>query len=71
MIYIVNDDAPGFIGRSAPTLGEAGINIATFNLGRREEAGRSGRAGRGRRSDHAGGRAASSRSCRACARSFR
>ena len=35
MIYIVNTDAPGFIGKLGTTLGEAGINIATFNLGRR------------------------------------
>jgi D-3-phosphoglycerate dehydrogenase len=35
MIYIVNEDAPGFIGRLGTTLGEAGVNIGTFNLGRR------------------------------------
>jgi len=34
MIYVVNDDAPGFIGRLGTTLGEAGVNIGTFNLGR-------------------------------------
>jgi D-3-phosphoglycerate dehydrogenase / 2-oxoglutarate reductase len=34
MIYITNVDRPGFIGRSASTLGDAGINIATFHLGR-------------------------------------
>ncbi|HEU0284476.1 MAG TPA: ACT domain-containing protein, partial [Sphingomicrobium sp.] len=39
MIYIVNEDAPGFIGRLGTTLGEAGINIATFNLGRRKAGG--------------------------------
>jgi D-3-phosphoglycerate dehydrogenase len=39
MIYIVNDDAPGFIGALGTRLGENGINIATFNLGRREQAG--------------------------------
>ena len=39
MIYIVNTDAPGFIGRLGTALGEAGINIATFNLGRREAGG--------------------------------
>jgi D-3-phosphoglycerate dehydrogenase len=39
MIYIVNTDAPGFIGALGTTLGENGINIATFNLGRRKEAG--------------------------------
>jgi D-3-phosphoglycerate dehydrogenase len=36
MIYIVNDDQPGFIGRLGTALGEAGVNIGTFNLGRRE-----------------------------------
>jgi D-3-phosphoglycerate dehydrogenase len=39
MIYLVNTDAPGFIGKLGTTLGEAGINIATFNLGRRAEGG--------------------------------
>jgi len=39
MIYIVNTDAPGFIGALGTKLGENGINIATFNLGRREGAG--------------------------------
>ena len=34
MIYVVNDDAPGFIGRLGTTLGEAGVNIGTFSLGR-------------------------------------
>jgi D-3-phosphoglycerate dehydrogenase len=39
MIYIVNTDAPGFIGKLGTALGEAGINIATFNLGRRAAGG--------------------------------
>ena len=39
MLYIVNDDAPGFIGRIGTLLGEHGINIGTFNLGRREAGG--------------------------------
>jgi D-3-phosphoglycerate dehydrogenase len=39
MIYIVNTDAPGFIGALGTKLGENGLNIATFNLGRREQAG--------------------------------
>jgi D-3-phosphoglycerate dehydrogenase / 2-oxoglutarate reductase len=34
MLYVTNDDKPGFIGRFAGLLGEAGINIATFALGR-------------------------------------
>jgi D-3-phosphoglycerate dehydrogenase len=39
MIYIVNTDEPGFIGALGTRLGENGINIATFNLGRRDEGG--------------------------------
>jgi len=39
MMYIVNEDAPGFIGRIGTLLGENGINIGTFNLGRREAGG--------------------------------
>jgi D-3-phosphoglycerate dehydrogenase len=39
MLYIVNEDAPGFIGRLGTTLGEAGINIGTFHLGRRAAGG--------------------------------
>ncbi|GGG34754.1 phosphoglycerate dehydrogenase [Chelatococcus composti] len=34
MIYVTNEDKPGFIGRFAGILGDAGINIATFALGR-------------------------------------
>src|SRR5919107_1135680 len=34
MIYIVNTDAPGFIGALGTRLGDNQINIATFNLGR-------------------------------------
>ncbi|HEX8261741.1 MAG TPA: phosphoglycerate dehydrogenase, partial [Allosphingosinicella sp.] len=30
MIYIVNEDVPGFIGRLGSLLGESGVNIATF-----------------------------------------
>jgi len=39
MMYIVNEDAPGFIGRIGTLLGEEGINIGTFNLGRRQAGG--------------------------------
>jgi D-3-phosphoglycerate dehydrogenase len=39
MIYIVNSDAPGFIGALGTKLGENHVNIATFNLGRRKEGG--------------------------------
>ena len=34
MLYITNQDKPGFIGRFSSTLGDAGINIATFHVGR-------------------------------------
>jgi D-3-phosphoglycerate dehydrogenase len=34
MIYITNYDKPGFIGKFSTTLGDAGINIATFHVGR-------------------------------------
>ena len=39
MMYIVNEDAPGFIGRIGTLLGENAINIGTFNLGRRDAGG--------------------------------
>jgi D-3-phosphoglycerate dehydrogenase len=34
MLFVRNNDKPGFIGNLGRTLGEAGINIATFHLGR-------------------------------------
>lgn len=34
MLYVTNDDKPGFIGGLGTVLGDAGINIASFNLGR-------------------------------------
>ena len=39
MLYVVNEDAPGFIGRLGTTLGAAGVNIGTFHLGRRNAGG--------------------------------
>lgn len=36
MIYIINDDKPGMIGSVGKVLGDAGINIANFHLGRNE-----------------------------------
>ena len=39
MIYITNLDKPGFIGKFSSTLGDAGINIATFHVGRDEAGG--------------------------------
>ena len=34
MFYIVNEDKPGFIGKLGTMLGDAGVNIANFTLGR-------------------------------------
>jgi D-3-phosphoglycerate dehydrogenase / 2-oxoglutarate reductase len=34
MLFVRNADKPGFIGRFGTLMGEAGLNIATFNLGR-------------------------------------
>ncbi|MDA0261654.1 MAG: phosphoglycerate dehydrogenase [Proteobacteria bacterium] len=39
MLYVTNEDKPGFIGRLGTTLGDAGVNIATFNLGRSAQGG--------------------------------
>ena len=39
MIYVTNEDKPGFIGRFASLLGNEGINIATFALGRDQAGG--------------------------------
>jgi D-3-phosphoglycerate dehydrogenase len=39
MLYVTNQDKPGFIGRFGATLAGAGINIATFHLGRSEPGG--------------------------------
>ena len=39
MLYIRNDDKPGFIGAFGSLLGEAKVNIATFNLGREKAGG--------------------------------
>ena len=39
MIYVTNEDKPGFIGRFAGLLGNAGVNIATFALGRDNKGG--------------------------------
>jgi D-3-phosphoglycerate dehydrogenase len=36
MLYINNDDKPGFIGSLGTILGKAKINIANFHLGRNE-----------------------------------
>jgi D-3-phosphoglycerate dehydrogenase len=39
MLYVTNKDKPGFIGRFGMLLAEAGVNIATFHLGRAVEGG--------------------------------
>lgn len=39
MLYVVNDDKPGFIGALGSLLGHNGVNIATFALGRKPEGG--------------------------------
>ncbi len=37
MIYIANRDKPGIIGRIGTMIGECGVNIGTFHLGRTSE----------------------------------
>ena len=39
VLYVTNEDKPGFIGRLGSLLGEEGVNIATFHLGRSEAGG--------------------------------
>jgi D-3-phosphoglycerate dehydrogenase / 2-oxoglutarate reductase len=39
MLYVANEDKPGFVGRFASLLGDVGINIATFHLGRQSPGG--------------------------------
>jgi D-3-phosphoglycerate dehydrogenase / 2-oxoglutarate reductase len=39
MLFVTNNDKPGFIGQLGTVLGDAGINIATFNLGRDQAGG--------------------------------
>ena len=34
MLYVINKDRAGFIGQLGSVLGDAGVNIGTFNLGR-------------------------------------
>lgn len=40
LLFVSNNDAPGLIGRVGTILGEAGINIAAFQLGRVSAGGR-------------------------------
>jgi len=39
MLYITNRDKPGLIGALGTLMGDAGVNVATFHLGRAEEGG--------------------------------
>ncbi|BAT61644.1 D-3-phosphoglycerate dehydrogenase [Variibacter gotjawalensis] len=39
MLYVANEDKPGFVGKFAGILGDAGVNIATFHLGRDAQGG--------------------------------
>ena len=39
MLYVTNVDKPGHIGRLGTLLGDLGVNIANFNLGRAEVGG--------------------------------
>ena len=39
MLYVTNQDKPGFIGALGSLLGQQGVNIATFHLGRAEAGG--------------------------------
>ena len=39
MLYVTNEDKPGLIGLLGTVLGDAGLNIATFQLGRTEAGG--------------------------------
>jgi D-3-phosphoglycerate dehydrogenase len=40
MLYSENNDKPGYIGAIGTALGEAGINVATFTLGRQDQGGK-------------------------------
>jgi len=40
MLYTENADKPGYIGAIGMVLGEAGLNVATFNLGREDSGGK-------------------------------
>jgi D-3-phosphoglycerate dehydrogenase len=39
MLFVVNDDRPGMIGRIGTLLGEAGVNVANMNVARNREGG--------------------------------
>jgi D-3-phosphoglycerate dehydrogenase / 2-oxoglutarate reductase len=39
MLYVRNEDKAGFVGQFGTLLGNAGVNVATFNLGREKPGG--------------------------------
>lgn len=39
MLYVRNEDRPGFVGKLGQILGDANVNIATFSMGRMDEGG--------------------------------
>lgn len=39
MMFVRNSDKPGFIGKFGQLMGDRGVNIATFNLGREHAGG--------------------------------
>lgn len=39
MLYVRNEDKAGFVGQFGMLLGNAGVNVATFNLGREKQGG--------------------------------
>ncbi len=39
MLYVRNEDRPGFVGKLGNVLGQAGVNIATFSMGRTDAGG--------------------------------
>jgi len=39
MLFVTNQDKPGFIGKLGGVLGDNGVNIATFHLGRKASSG--------------------------------
>ncbi|MEQ9448795.1 MAG: phosphoglycerate dehydrogenase, partial [Rhodospirillaceae bacterium] len=39
MLFLLNDDKPGFIGALGTALGQDGVNIASFHLGRKDSGG--------------------------------
>lgn len=39
MLYVRNEDRPGFVGKLGQILGDANVNIATFSMGRMDQGG--------------------------------